>query len=118
MAADLRQGECGRGAPRRAAGRLRRALASSCGSSLIRDRARSALDLEAIRARGDFSAELLTRAEALLADPDALDGFLAEHARPTDRRLRNLAEADAAETDRATMAAALDEALDRLEPDE
>jgi len=82
------------------------------------DRTAPPLDKDAIRRRGDFSAELLTRAEALLADPDALDGFLAEHARPTDRRLRNLAEADAAETDRATLAAALDEALDRLEPDE
>ncbi|WP_200341997.1 metallophosphoesterase family protein [Rhodovibrio sodomensis] len=82
------------------------------------DRTAPPLDKDAIRRRGDFSAELLTRAEALLADADRLEAFLAAHARPTDRRLRDLvADSDAA-SDRATLAAALDEALDRLEPDE
>jgi DNA repair exonuclease SbcCD nuclease subunit len=82
------------------------------------DRTAPPLDKDAIRRRGDFSAELLSRAEALLDDPDRLDAFLAEHARPSDQRLKKLVEAADAETDRATLAAALDEALDRLEPEE
>jgi DNA repair exonuclease SbcCD nuclease subunit len=82
------------------------------------DRTAPPLDKDAIRRRGDFSAELLAQADTLLADPDALDAFLADHARPGDRRLRGLLEAGDAETDRATLAAALDEALDRLEPEE
>ncbi|MBK1698780.1 metallophosphoesterase family protein [Rhodovibrio salinarum] len=82
------------------------------------DRTAPPLDKDAIRRRGDFSAELLLRAEALLADPEQLDAFLAAHARPTDRRLRALVDAADAETDQATLAAALDEALDRLEPEE
>ena len=86
------------------------------------DRTAPPLDKDAIRRRGDFSAELLARADALLADPAQLDAFLAEHVRPSDRRLKGLlADADSGtdpETDRATLAAAVDEALDRLEPEE
>ena len=82
------------------------------------DRTAPPVDKDAIRRRGDFSAELLTRADALLADPDQLASFLDAHARPADRRLRELVDAADAETDRATLAAALDEALDRLEPEE
>ena len=82
------------------------------------DRTAPPLDKDAIRRRGDFSAELLSRAEALMADPDRLDAFLADHARPSDRRLKGLVADSDAETDRAALAAALDEALDRLEPEE
>jgi DNA repair exonuclease SbcCD nuclease subunit len=84
----------------------------------IVDRTAPPLDKDAIRARGDFSAELLQRAEALLADPDQAAAFLDAHARPTDRRLRDLVDADDPERARARLEAALDEALDRLEPDE
>jgi DNA repair exonuclease SbcCD nuclease subunit len=82
------------------------------------DRTAPPLDKDAIRRRGDFSAELLTRAEALLADPAQLDAFLDAHIRQKDRRLKDLVEPADADTDRATLAAALDEALDRLEPEE
>ena len=82
------------------------------------DRTAPPLDKDAIRRRGDFSSELLSRAEALLADPDRLDAFLADHARPSDRRLKGLVTESDPETDRAALTAALDEALDRLEPEE
>lgn len=84
----------------------------------LTDRTAPPLDKDAIRRRGDFSAELLTRADALLADPAQLDAFLAEHVRPSDRRLKGLLGDADKEADRAALAAAVDEALDRLEPEE
>jgi DNA repair exonuclease SbcCD nuclease subunit len=82
------------------------------------DRTAPPLDKDAIRKRGDFSAELLGRADALMADPDRLDAFLAEHVRPADRRLKGRLTASDPEAERAVLEAAVDEALDRLEPEE
>jgi hypothetical protein len=82
------------------------------------DRTAPPLDKDAIRKRGDFSGELLARADALLADPDQRDAFLSEHVRPSDRRLKGLLTDADPEADRAALEAAVDEALDRLEPEE
>ncbi len=73
------------------------------------------VDREAIRRRGDFSADLLDRADALRADPGTLRATLRDWAEPADRRLRGLVDALDADTARAVLDAAEDEALDRLE---
>ncbi len=74
------------------------------------------IDPDAIRRRGDFAAELLGRADALAADPDARAAFLKRHCRPSDRRLRGFVEADDTADESELLDAAVMEALDRLEP--
>ena len=78
-----------------------------------------ALDLDAIRRRGDMSAELVARVAALQADPEARRAFFQRHAGSgSDRRVRPfLADGDPAEAEAAALEAALYEALDRLEPE-
>jgi DNA repair exonuclease SbcCD nuclease subunit len=101
---------------------LQQAGSASAGAQVwwdrLIDRTAAPLDKDTIRKRGDFSAELLGRADALLADPEQLDAFLAEHVRPSDRRLKGLLTDADPEADRAALEAAVDEALDRLEPEE
>jgi DNA repair exonuclease SbcCD nuclease subunit len=75
------------------------------------------LDLDAIRRRGDFAAELLGRADDLQDDPKARAAFLDAHARPVDRKLRGLVDT-AGEDEAALLSRAVQEALDRLEPGE
>ncbi|RDD62068.1 metallophosphoesterase family protein [Ferruginivarius sediminum] len=82
------------------------------------DRTAPPIDKEAIRQRGDFSAELLMRADALLADSDALEAFIARHCRPGDRRLRGLLGEVDEQDAREILSRAVDEALDRVESGE
>ena len=79
------------------------------------DRTAPPLDLDAIRQRGDFSAELLRYADALLADERALEDFLSAACTPNDHRLRGLFDGPDAAGQRATLERAVVEALDRLE---
>lgn len=82
------------------------------------DRSAPTLDKEAIQARGDFSAELLQRARALAADPAALESFLDSHCRPSDHRLRDLLNPEEEMHPTEILAAAEDEALERIEPED
>ncbi len=82
------------------------------------DRTAPAIDKDAIRRRGDFSSELLARAERLAGDRDVLADYVQTHAWPNDRRLRGLVSEAAPEAAEDLLAAAVDEALDRLEPEE
>ena len=83
------------------------------------DRAAPALDVEAIRARGEFSAEVLALADRLAADPDELAAFVRTHAAglaagSTGRQVRDLP----ADDDDAVLREALAGVLDRLETTE
>ena len=86
----------------------------------VKDRARGELDMDALRARGDFAAELLKLADGLEADEVAAEAFVAEAAGrlrapgQVERALRDVGD-DAAEPPREVLAAALELALDRLE---
>jgi DNA repair protein SbcD/Mre11 len=51
----------------------------------IVDQTRPELDREAIRSRGDFSAELMRLVDGLRADPDGLESLLAGILQPSDR---------------------------------
>lgn len=83
----------------------------------IKDRSRGGLDLGALRERDDFSAELLSLADGLAADSDAMAAFVEGAGgmlgRPgqVERALRDL-EAEAPDE---VMAEALELALDGLE---
>ncbi len=82
----------------------------------LADRAAPALDLEAIRARGEFSAEVLSLAERLAATPAELAAFIATRSGhlltgQTGRHVRDL-EPDA---DAEVLAEALGVVLDRFE---
>jgi DNA repair protein SbcD/Mre11 len=82
----------------------------------IKDGSRAALDLDALRARDDFSGELLHHADALSDDPAALAEFLAKRTSMLDtgqvsRALRDLDPDDPAEI----IDEALELALDALE---
>jgi DNA repair exonuclease SbcCD nuclease subunit len=101
---------------------LHRALASASPivwlESLV-DRAAPALDVEAVRARGEFSAEVLALADRLAADPDELAAFVRTHAAglaagSTGRQVRDLP----ADDDDAVLREALAGVLDRLETTE
>lgn len=54
----------------------------------IEDATLAALDLDAIRARGDFAAEVLARADALAREPERRDAFLAAALEPLHARRR------------------------------
>lgn len=93
----------------------------------IVDRSRSVTDLEALRRREDFSGELVRRAEEMLADPAALDGFIIDQARmlepgtlgSTLRRLRERDDAGLfAEDDGELLSEALELAIDLLGADD
>ena len=80
------------------------------------DRAAPALDLPAIRARGEFSAEVLLRAEELIADPAELTAFGAArdaqlHAGQVGRQVSELP----ADAEAEILSEALARVLDRLE---
>lgn len=79
------------------------------------DRTAPPLDKDAIRERGDFSAELLQRADALLQDGEAAEAFLTEHCMPNDHRLRGVVGELDPSDHRLLLDQAADEALDRLE---
>jgi exonuclease SbcD len=90
----------------------------------IVDRSRSVVDLDALRAREDFSGELIRLADGVRADPTALADFIAERSRPLEqgslgstlRRLRQEDDADLFADDPGELLAdALELALDRLE---
>lgn len=76
------------------------------------------IDKDAIRRRGDFTNELLARAERLSDDPEALEAFVSTHAQPSDRRLHGLVSDTEPETAQALLAEAVDEALDCIEPED
>lgn len=83
----------------------------------LSDRSGAPLDRDAIRQRrGEFSSELLAYAERLAADPEGLAAVLDAHVRPRDTRLRGLI-TDGEDDDGALLDAAIELALDRLEPD-
>jgi len=52
----------------------------------VRDETRLSLDLEVVRRRGDFSAELLELADSLKSDPEPLRGFLTSRVRESPLR--------------------------------
>lgn len=81
----------------------------------LRDLTQPEIDLEAVRARGDFASELLARAEGLLADEESLTGFVESVLRggaPSGVH-RHLASIDPAEA-KAVVDEALFLALDLL----
>jgi len=80
------------------------------------DRAAPALDLAAIRARGEFSAEVLVRAEGLAADPAELAAFGAARDAPlhTGQVGRQVSELPA-DAEAEILSEALARVLDRLE---
>lgn len=84
----------------------------------LSDRTAAKLDKEAIRERGDFSAELLQRSRSLMEDGAALERFADTHCRPSDRRLRDVLDSGAGLSAGEILAAAEDEALERIEPEE
>jgi len=83
----------------------------------IKDRSRGVLDLDALRERDDFSAELLRLADGLTADPDAMAAFvkgaggMLDKPGQVERALRDF-ETEAPDE---VLAEALELALDGLE---
>ncbi len=83
---------------------------------VLRDRAAPTLDLPALRARAEFSAEVLDLAEGLEAEPEALTAFIAERSTQlatgqVGRQVRDLPR----DADAEILAEALARVLDRLE---